>query len=322
MALTYAGFYNDVIPYASGRGAAGVSVTVKVHGSSTLATLYADRTKAATTSNPVTTDVSGNLTFYADPGLYDCTAPTGTFTVAVPVDTVDVDARVPSTYSGASTLSAPLARVAFTDVPAASDSDLYQVAQTYNGTSYDTRWDNERGGPRAQSRPGSYWDHLFVAIGDPLNDGGTGGDLFRCEAIDGSGNRYGTGGLNRLGRLKTSLSTWTAVTSVDPNTTGRYAAATTSAGAGGAIDALGARWIADDRVELRGQLAATGTAVAGDVMCVLPAGYAPSKPRTLICGASGGAAVAIEITTAGNVVNRRAGSQSYNISLDGLCFSV
>ncbi|MDA8297415.1 MAG: hypothetical protein M0004_12665 [Actinomycetota bacterium] len=46
------------------------AVTVYQSDGSTLATLFADETKATTASNPVTTDNYGNLTFYANPGIY------------------------------------------------------------------------------------------------------------------------------------------------------------------------------------------------------------------------------------------------------------
>lgn len=103
MALTYAGLYSDVISYASGRPAAGISVTVRPSGSQSAATLYTSRTKGATASNPATTDASGNLTFYVAPGLYDLVAPTGTVTVTVPPDpaeTADIPVVGQNPFSG------------------------------------------------------------------------------------------------------------------------------------------------------------------------------------------------------------------------------
>ena len=46
-------------------------VTVYVSGTTTLATLYTDHTSVTTTTNPISTDGLGNLTFYTAPGAYD-----------------------------------------------------------------------------------------------------------------------------------------------------------------------------------------------------------------------------------------------------------
>ena len=46
-------------------------VTVYPHGSGTPASLYTDQTMGTASTNPISTDGLGNLTFYAQPGLYD-----------------------------------------------------------------------------------------------------------------------------------------------------------------------------------------------------------------------------------------------------------
>ncbi len=71
MTFTYAGRYNEVFQ-VNGRTVTSTSESVAVYeaGTSTLATLYTSRTKAATATNPVEVS-SGNLAFYAEPGLYD-----------------------------------------------------------------------------------------------------------------------------------------------------------------------------------------------------------------------------------------------------------
>lgn len=46
-------------------------VRIVMAGTSTLATLYTDRTKAVEAANPVLTDAKGNLTFFAEPGDYE-----------------------------------------------------------------------------------------------------------------------------------------------------------------------------------------------------------------------------------------------------------
>lgn len=65
------------------------SVTVKKLDA-TNATLYTTRLKAATATNPATTDSSGNLSFFADPGQYNLSITIGgtttTTLVTVPVD--------------------------------------------------------------------------------------------------------------------------------------------------------------------------------------------------------------------------------------------
>jgi hypothetical protein len=84
---TYAGLYgpeNTTAP--GGIPLANTAVTVKPHGSGTLATLYTDRTKATAAANPVFTDAVGNLFFYADPGFYDISANGRTLTVEVGKD--------------------------------------------------------------------------------------------------------------------------------------------------------------------------------------------------------------------------------------------
>jgi hypothetical protein len=49
----------------------GIPAFVYLPGTQTLATVYTDRTKAHTKSNPLTTDTEGNLTILAEPGNYD-----------------------------------------------------------------------------------------------------------------------------------------------------------------------------------------------------------------------------------------------------------
>lgn len=76
MAFTYAGRYAEVAEKTDGTLAKSASVSVFLPGTTNLATLYTDRTKGSTASNPVTTDpTSGLLAFYADPGLYDFAGP-------------------------------------------------------------------------------------------------------------------------------------------------------------------------------------------------------------------------------------------------------
>lgn len=71
MASVYAGHYGpESVIDDRGNKRAGVSVTVRLLNSATLATLYSSRTRNSA-SNPTTTDENGNLSFYAEPGFYD-----------------------------------------------------------------------------------------------------------------------------------------------------------------------------------------------------------------------------------------------------------
>jgi hypothetical protein len=67
----YAGQYGPIeILSATGYPVKSSYVDVYKSDGVTLATLYTDRTKATTKSNPVLTDALGNLTVFADPGEY------------------------------------------------------------------------------------------------------------------------------------------------------------------------------------------------------------------------------------------------------------
>lgn len=95
MAFDFAGMFGpEAILNGSVTLLPGVQVSVYLVGSSTPATLYSDRLKTSTMSNPVAIDSRGNLTFFADPGQYDIRLLTngveGTaVTVNVPVDAGD-----------------------------------------------------------------------------------------------------------------------------------------------------------------------------------------------------------------------------------------
>jgi lysophospholipase L1-like esterase len=128
--FAHAGFYLDGIETTNGAAAANVPVTVKVHGTATLAVLYTDRTKTATAPNPTTTDGNGNLAVYADPGLYDCTANGGTFTILVPADPADYGSGTPGANGAAGAAGAtgvPAVRGLFgtQTVPVASNTTVY-----------------------------------------------------------------------------------------------------------------------------------------------------------------------------------------------------
>lgn len=87
MAYKYAGLYGPA-PFLSattGRPLAGAVFTVYNRDGVTLSSLYTSRTKAVAASNPTTTDIYGNGSFWADPGDYyiSCEGVTlGPFTIA------------------------------------------------------------------------------------------------------------------------------------------------------------------------------------------------------------------------------------------------
>lgn len=62
---------------------------VYLRGTTTLATLYTDRTKTTSAVNPDTTDENGNGSFFADPGEYDVLCNDVTLEVTVPIDPVE-----------------------------------------------------------------------------------------------------------------------------------------------------------------------------------------------------------------------------------------
>lgn len=71
MGYVYAGQYGpEAIVNNGGIPQPNLTVTVYKADGVTLATLYTDRTKTTTAANPTATDSLGNLTVYADPGLY------------------------------------------------------------------------------------------------------------------------------------------------------------------------------------------------------------------------------------------------------------
>lgn len=91
MTFPFAGLYSDDLRSAYNRLLPNLPITVYIHGGTTLASLYTNRSKTTPVSNPTASDTFGNLTFYADPGLYDITADGETFvTVATVPDAGDI----------------------------------------------------------------------------------------------------------------------------------------------------------------------------------------------------------------------------------------
>lgn len=91
VAYTLAGQYGAE-PLLSSAGAllASTPVSVYIHNTTTLAALYTDSSKGTSAPNPTESDSIGNLTFWAQPGLYDL-VPSGesSVSVMVPADPAD-----------------------------------------------------------------------------------------------------------------------------------------------------------------------------------------------------------------------------------------
>lgn len=117
-----------------GNAQRGVLVTVYEAGTTTLATLYTDRTKATPADNPLTTNDLGNLAIFADPGDYealvDSTGATLEFTVLPDWEDVVTDdeaagglpahlADALDAHDASAVSFTPTAGIAATDVQAA-----------------------------------------------------------------------------------------------------------------------------------------------------------------------------------------------------------
>jgi len=64
-------FGAEAIISSSGVPVTSTPVTVYLTGTTTVAALYTDQTEGTAAANPTSTDGLGNLTFYAQPGVYD-----------------------------------------------------------------------------------------------------------------------------------------------------------------------------------------------------------------------------------------------------------
>lgn len=61
--------------FPTGGFATGVAITVRRASDNALATLYTDKSKTSTVSNPIQTDEFGNLSFWAEPDEYNLVTP-------------------------------------------------------------------------------------------------------------------------------------------------------------------------------------------------------------------------------------------------------
>lgn len=76
-------FGPEPIEYTTGGPIANQPIYVRLRGSLALATLYSDAAETTMADNPVMTDGSGNLVFFAKPGYYDLVFDDAEFPVTV-----------------------------------------------------------------------------------------------------------------------------------------------------------------------------------------------------------------------------------------------
>lgn len=121
MAFAKAGQYGPEVQLAAdGTILASRQIQVDVVGTSTPVTLYTDASRTTTATNPVTTDVNGNLSFFAEPGRVDIKlvtagVPGDALTVVVAPDPSEADADVAALQAQ---VDAVVADVAAIDVSA------------------------------------------------------------------------------------------------------------------------------------------------------------------------------------------------------------
>lgn len=76
-------FGPERLEYTTGGPIANQPIYVRLRGSLALAELYADAAETAPADNPVMTDGSGDLVFFAEPGYYDLAFGSAEFPVIV-----------------------------------------------------------------------------------------------------------------------------------------------------------------------------------------------------------------------------------------------
>ena len=207
-------------------------------------------------------------------------------------------------------LDEPIQIIDFTSQPPVTAGNITEIWVTHQGTRRMTRWDNERGLYRAEQQPGALYDHLVTLV---TAYNGTGRAV--CVQQRGQDNiRRDVGGIDARGRVVTSDQEWTAITEVDPDGTGRYAASTALGPA-----PLGVRWETDDVVRAQGRIKATSVS-AGDAIAVTPAGYHPQSARLVLLPTDAGP-LPVELRTTGRIVALASMTGPVEISLDDLTWA-
>src|SRR5690606_28392086 len=204
----------------------------------------------------------------------------------------------------------PIQVIAPTSQPPAAAGNLVEIWVTHQGVRRLARWDNEPGLYRAEQQPGALYDHLVTLV---TAYNGTGRAV--CVQQRGPDNiRRDVGGIDARGRVVTSDQEWTAITEVDPDGTGRYAASTALGPA-----PLGVRWETDAVVRAQGRIKATSVS-AGDAIAVTPAGYHPQSARLVLLPTDAGP-LPVELRTTGRIVALASMTGPVEISLDDLTWA-
>src|SRR5690606_5980046 len=207
-------------------------------------------------------------------------------------------------------LDEPIVVIDLTSQPPVTAGNLREIWVTHQGVRQLARWDNERGLYRAEQQPGALYDHLVTLI---TAHNGTGRAVcVQQRGLDGI--RRDVGGIDARGRVVTSDQAWTAITEVDPDGTGRYAASTALGPA-----PLGVRWETDDVVRAQGRIEATDVS-AGDTIAVIPAGYHPQSARMVLLPTDAGV-LPVELRTTGRIVALASMTGPVEISLDDLTWA-
>lgn len=208
-------------------------------------------------------------------------------------------------------LSAPVFKLTLDHAPLTSEEDVWQVWQTQTGVAHKTAWKNERGHGRDQQW--SFGDHLVVWITDP--DNSTADPVSVETQTVGQVGRTKVGAITGSGRIKTSMYSWTTVSSFGAN----YAVATTD-GYGNSVDSLAVRLVSDDTVEFRGGVVVgASSSTNSETMFTLPAStWYPAKSRPLNLYASSSIAVPGLVRASGaTTIQRAAVTTGTVVMLDG-----
>ncbi|WP_204019303.1 hypothetical protein, partial [Micromonospora andamanensis] len=209
-------------------------------------------------------------------------------------------------------LQEPQQKLTFSETPAADDANMREIWVRHSDLI--TRlvaWENERGYPRREQVPGALWDNLYVAV---AAYNGTGrAYAVQVRGIDGI--RRDAGGFDAAGRPITSDQAWTPITSVDPDSTGDYAASTDVGPA-----PLAARWESNDVVRLQGRITAADV-TDGDALAELPAGYHPLSERLVVLPTTSGETVPCDLLPNGRIVARATLAGPVDLALDDITYA-
>ncbi|GGM14377.1 hypothetical protein [Micromonospora yangpuensis] len=216
------------------------------------------------------------------------------------------DTRYQRTTVTVGALAVPLEVVTLTTSPAVDASDIRQIWVAGRKTS----WLNERGLPRAEQPEEEPWDAPLTLV---IARNGTGRALL-VQRRDAGSIRRDVGGIDARGRWVTSDQAWTPISTVDPGSTGAYAADTSDE-----VQTLAIRWDTNDLVRFGGRLSCTGI-TAGQALLQIPGPFVPLSRRLLAATTLGGDLVPVEAMPDGRLVARRTVPGPAILSVDDLTY--